>query len=318
MSVHGPKSASTSATEPTPADRGQASRARGVALVAAAGLLWSTFGLGVRLMGDVGPWAILFYRAIPQIIVLVVLITVRHRGATLRTIAGIGLNGLVSGASLTFSSMCFVYALTLTTVAEATLILGAAPVLAGVLGWLILREPITRTNWWTMGIAAAGLGIMTYTGTVSGSLAGTILAFGAALGFAAFTVFQRRGMRTDMLPAVIVSGLVTLLVTGPLVGGVTISGMNIVLAIYLGGVALAGGLALFTAGSRHVRSTELVLIAMLEVVFAPVWVWWALGEGMAVATMVGGAIILTAVLIQAREGQARFRRAGPMPPVSAP
>ena len=269
-------------------------------------------------MGDVGPWAILFYRAIPQIIVLVVLITVRHRGATLRTIAGIGLNGLVSGASLTFSSMCFVYALTLTTVAEATLILGAAPVLAGVLGWLILREPITRTNWWTMGLAAAGLGVMTYTGTVSGSLAGTILAFGAALGFAAFTVFQRRGMRTDMLPAVIVSGLLTLLVTGPLVGGVTISGMNILLAIYLGGVALAGGLALFTAGSRHVRSTELVLIAMLEVVFAPVWVWWALGEGMAVATMVGGAIILTAVLIQAREGQARFRRAGPMPPVNAP
>ncbi|MCY4370898.1 MAG: DMT family transporter [bacterium] len=318
MSVHGPKFASTSATAAAPADRGQASRARGVALVAAAGLLWSTFGLGVRLMGDVGPWAILFYRAIPQIIVLVVLITVRHRGATLRTIAGIGLNGLVSGASLTFSSMCFVYALTLTTVAEATLILGAAPVLAGVLGWLILREPITRTNWWTMGLAAAGLGVMTYTGTVSGSLAGTILTFGAALGFAAFTVFQRRGMRTDMLSAVIVSGLLTLLVTGPLVGGVTISGMNILLAIYLGGVALAGGLALFTAGSRHVRSTELVLIAMLEVVFAPVWVWWALGEGMAVATMVGGAIILTAVLIQAREGQARFRRAGPMPPVSAP
>lgn len=288
-----------------------------MALVATAGLLWSTFGLGVRLMGDVDAWAILFYRAIPQIIVLVVLVVVRHRRAAIRTVAGIGLNGLISGAWLTFSSMCFVYALTLTTVAEATLILGAAPVLAGVLGWVLLREPITRTNWWTMGLAALGLAVMTYTGTVSGSLAGTALAFGGALGFAGFTVFQRRGMKTDMLPAVIVSGVLTLVVTGPLVGGTTMSGTNLLLAVYLGGVALAGGLALFTAGSRYVRSAELVLIAMTEVVFAPVWVWWALGEAMAAATMLGGVLIIAAVLIEARAYRAlpRFLRNRRVPPV---
>ena len=288
-------------------------------MVAAAGLLWSTLGVGVRFMEEVGTWGILFYRGIAQIAVLVVFLAARHRRRLVRTVAGIGLNGLVSGASLTFSSMCFVYALGLTTVAEATLILGAAPVLAGALGWLVLREPITSTNWWSMGIAALGLAVMTYTGTVSGSLAGILLAFGAALGFAAFTVFQRRGMRTDMLPAVLVGGILTLIVTGPLVGGVTISGMDLLVAFYLGGVALAGGLALYTAGSRHVRSSELVLIAMTEVVFAPIWAWWAFGETIAAATAIGGVLILAAVLVQARarEGLPVLRRSRRIPPVGA-
>ena len=273
-------------------------------MVAAAGLLWSTLGLGVRLMDEAGPWRILFYRAVVQVVVLAVVIAARNPGAFVRTVAGIGYNGLLSAGALSFSSICFVYALSLTTVAQATLILGAAPVMAGALGWLLLREPITRTNWWTMGIAAAGLAVMTYTGAVAGNVAGIILASGGALGFAAFSVFQRRGRNSNMLPAVMLSGVVTMVATVPLVGEASISVGDALLALYLGGVALAGGLALYTAGSRYVRAGELVLIAMTEVVFAPLWVWWILGETMAGTTIIGGTMILSAVLIQARAREA--------------
>lgn len=283
-------------------------------LVVTAALLWSTLGLGVRLMDEAGPWRILFYRAVAQVLVLGVLIAARNPGAFTRTLTGIGHNGLLSAAFLSFSSISFVYALTLTTVAEATMILGATPVMAGLLGWMLLREPITRTNWWTMGIAAAGLGVVAYTGTVSGNVVGIILAACGALGFAAFSVFQRRGRQSNMLPAVLLSGVVTMLVTGPLVGGATISGSDILVAFYLGGVALTGGLALYTAGSRHVRAGELVLISMTEVVFAPLWVWWAFGETMVATTIVGGIMIMAAVMIQARAPEAipallRHRRA---------
>ena len=273
--------------------------------MASAGLLWSTLGLGVRLMDEAGPWRILFYRAVAQVAVLAVLLAVRNPGAFARTLTGVGYNGLVSAAALSSSSISFVYALTLTTVAEATLILGAAPLMAGMLGWVLLREPITRTNWTTMGIGAAGFGVMTYTGAVAGNVGGILLALCAAFGFAAFSVFQRRGRDTNMLPAVLLSGVVTLVATGPLVRGATISAGDAVLAFYLGGVALAGGLALYTAGSRHVRAGELVLIAMTEVVFAPLWVWWILGETMAATTIIGGIMIMTAVLIQARAREAR-------------
>lgn len=272
--------------------------------MATAGLLWSTLGLGVRLMDEAGPWRILFYRAAFQVVVLGVLIAARNPRAFVRNLAGIGYNGLLSAASLSFSSISFVYALSLTTVAEATLILGAAPVMAGVLGWMLLGEPITRSNWSTMAIAALGLGVMTYSGSVSGNLAGIILALFGALGFAAFSVFQRKGRDSDMLPAVLLAGVVILVATAPLIGGATISVGDAVVALYLGGVVLAGGLALFTAGSRHVRASELVLISMTEVVFAPVWVWWAFGETIAATTIIGGVMIMTAVLIQARAREA--------------
>ena len=90
------------------------------------------------------------------------------------------------------------------------------------------------------------------------------------------------------------------------------------MALYLGGVVLAGGLALFTAGSRHVRASELVLISMTEVVFAPVWVWWAFGETIAATTIIGGIMIMTAVLIQARAREAppAIRGHGRSSPVS--
>lgn len=287
-------------------------------MVATAGLLWSTLGLGVRLMDEAGPWRILFYRAAFQVVVLGVLIAARNPRAFVRTLAGIGYNGLLSAASLSFSSISFVYALSLTTVAEATLILGAAPVMAGLLGWMLLGEPITRSNWSTMAVAALGLAVMTYSGSVSGNLAGIILALFGALGFAAFSVFQRKGRDSDMLPAVLLAGVVILVATAPLIGGATISVGDAVVALYLGGVVLAGGLALFTAGSRHVRASELVLISMTEVVFAPVWVWWAFGETIAATTIIGGIMIMTAVLIQARAREAppAIRGHGRSSPVS--
>ena len=278
-------------------------RARGIALVAASGLLWSTLGLGVRLMDTAGPWRILFYRAIAQVVVLSALVAARNRGGFVRAFAGIGSDGLLGAVSLAFASCCAVYALTLATVAEVTLIFSSAPVLAGLLGWLLLREPISRTTWVSMGMATIGLAVMTSTGTTTGSLSGAVLAFGSALGFAAFTVFQRRGKKADMLPAVVVSGILVLMLTGSLIDGAPTSARDLLIAAYLGGVALAGGLALYTAGSRYLRAAELVLIVMTEVVFAPLWVWWVFGEAVAKTTVIGGGIVLAAVVIQARSSR---------------
>ncbi len=267
--------------------------------MAAAGMLWSTLGLGIRSMETPEPWGILFYRAIAMVVTLGTLVAARNGGAIVRPLTSIGFNGLLSAASLAAASCCMVYALTLTTVAEATLIFGVAPVLAGSLGWLVLREPITGRNWATMGLAALGLVVITQPGTASGSLAGTLLAGGSALGFATFTVFQRRGSKADMLPPVVVAALITMMVSGPLTGP-AMSTRDILVALYLGGIVLAGGLALFTAGSKHLRPAELALIVMTEVVFAPLWVWWLFAESMAATTVIGGVVILAAVLIQAR------------------
>ena len=270
--------------------------------MASAGVLWSTLGLGVRLMDTADPWQIMFYRAPAQVVVVSALVAARRGRAFADAFRHMGANGLAASVCLAGASWCMVYALTLATVAEVILVFSSAPVMAGLLGWLFLRETVGRRTWWTMGLATIGLFVMTSAGLGGGDVLGTALAFGSAFGFASFTVLQRRGRNTDMVPAVAVAGILTIVVAGSLMEGAAMAGRDVAIATYLGGVGLAGGLVLYTAGARYVRSAEMVLISMTEVVLAPLWVWWVFGETASSATLAGGALVLTSVAIQARAG----------------
>ena len=285
-------------------------RARGVLLIAAAGTLWSTLGLGVRIMDTATTWQILFYRAIAQVIVVGAWLAMRRGRGFVRSFADIGADGVIAGASISIASIAFVYAIGLTTVAEVVFLFSMAPVLAGLLGWALLREPITRITWLAMVFVLVGIAVMNGPIGSAGFSAGTLLAFLAALGFASFTVLQRRRRHVDMLPSVAVSGLITMAATGWLIGGSLPSSRDLAVAFWLGGIALAGGLALYTVGARFVRPAESVLISMTEIVLAPLWVWWLFDETARIATLLGGAIVLTGVLTQAL-GRERRPPSGP-------
>ena len=295
-------------------------RARGILLLAAAGALWSTLGLGVRIMDSATTWQILFYRAIAQVVVIGAWVAMRRGRGFARSFADIGPDGVIAGASISMASIAFVYALSLTTVAEVVFIFSMAPVLAGLLGWALLKEPITRITWLAMVLVLAGIAVMSGPDGSAGISFGALLALVSALGFAVFTVLQRRRRHVDMLPAIAVSGLITAAATGWLIGGAAPSPQDLVVAFWLGGVALAGGLALYTVGARHVRPAESVLISMIEIVLAPLWVWWLFDETASVAILAGGAIVLAGVLTQAlgRESNSRRRRGQPEPPSDPP
>jgi len=273
---------------------------KGIVLVATAGALWSTLGLGVRIMDSSTPWQILFYRAVPQLLFITIWVAMRRGRGLVRSFTDIGLNGVLAGACVSISSIAFVNALTLITVAEAMFIFSMAPILAGLLGWLVLREPITRITWVAMGLVMVGIGIMNGPGHAEGLSVGTFLAFIGASGFAGFAVLQRRRPTIDMLPAVAVSGLITMVATGWKVVGMPLpEPTDLLVALWLGGVALAGGLALYTVGARNVRSAESVVISMTEIVLGPVWVWWLFDETVTFAILLGGAVVASGVVIQA-------------------
>lgn len=274
-------------------------RARGVLLLAAAGTLWSTLGLGVRIMDTATTWQILFYRAVAQVVVIGAWLAMRRGRRFARSFADIGTDGIIAGASISVASLAFVYAISVTTVAEVVFIFSMAPVLAGLMGWAVLREPITRVTWLAMALVLAGVAVMNGPIGSAGISTGTSLALLSALGFATFTVLQRRRRHVDMLPSVAVSGLITMAATGWLIGGSIPSGRDLAVAFWLGGIALAGGLALYTAGARFVKPAESVLISMTEIVLAPLWVWWIFDETTSIAILAGGSIVLTGVLTQA-------------------
>ena len=78
----------------------------------------------------------------------------------------------------------------------------------------------------------------------------------------------------------------------------------------MGCVQLGTGCLLATAASKHLSATELGLLALLEPILGPIWVWVLMGEHPGAATLVGGAIVLAAVFANEAFGAWRARGAG--------
>jgi DME family drug/metabolite transporter len=277
-------------------------RVRGLLSVATAGLLWSTLGLGVRLMEEATPWQIVFYRGLFQALAVTGWVVHRHPGRVSAAFRDVGWTGVFGALGLGVAYTGMVVALSLTSVATVAFVFGATPLVTGVLAWWLLRETVRPATWAALGIALPGVVLMTFGEHGADHLLGVLAAGVAVLGSAIFTVALRKRRSVDMLPAVALAGWVAALLSAPWLDGLTLPARDLALCAYLGGVALAVGLALFTAGSRELSAVELPLIAMTESVFAPVWVWALLGEQAGAGTLLGGVLVLGAVALQARFG----------------
>ncbi len=283
--------------------------ARGVALVLTAGVLWSIAGLVVRLMDDASEWQILFYRSASLIITLVAYIAIRSKGAISRAFRVAGPNAAWAGLFLGSGFACWIFAMTHTTIANALFILAASPLMAAWVAKLVLGEAIRRITLVCMVVSILGIAVMVGEGVVVGTLAGNLMALGAAVAFALFTVTLRKGKAVDMTPAVCWAGIwATLLATTMLLltqRGFTVSVHDLLLCGLLGFVQVGIGLILFTIGSRHIPAGELTLLSLTEVVLGPVWVWLGVGEVPTLLTIVGGLIVLGAISAQALSGVRR-------------
>jgi drug/metabolite transporter (DMT)-like permease len=290
--------------------------ARGVLLVLLATLCWSLAGVIVRLLEQAAGWQIILYRAVGLTLVILVVVATTHRGRVLDAIREAGWAGLLAGIAGTAASVLYILSLAEITVANALFMVGITPFLAALAGRWLLGEAVARRVWLAMLLALFGVVVMVANGLVLGRLHGNLLALGSAVCFAGFSLLLRYGRQTDMLPALLHIGLISMLVAGAvpwLAGGVAalaVPARDLALCLLLGTVQLGLGSIAFTRGARHVPAAELQLLAMAELALAPLWVWLVVDEVPSPGTVTGGGLILTAIALQAT---ARPRPAGGTP-----
>jgi len=289
----------------------------GLLFVFAAGVLWSTVGLGIRMIEDAVVWQILLYRSISMSIFLYMVIRLRSGESPFLQIRRIGLPAVVAGLSLVAAYSGGIYAIQNTSVANAMLLFATAPFMAAVLGWLVLREPVRAATWIAIAVALGGILIMVSDKTGDVAVQGSLAALGSALGFAVFTVALRWGRSGEMLPSVFLSGLFAIMIT---FGICQFLELSVVLSLQDGGVAMGmgvfqvgAGLILYTLGSRSLPAAELALLSLAEVLLGPLWVWLFLNETASLNTLVGGAVLLIAIAGNAVSGKRRKP-----PPITAP
>lgn len=293
----------------------------GVVLVIAAATLWSLMGLTIRQIEVAGTWSILFWRSLGVLPVLLALVWWRAQGeggpSFGARLTAIGWPGIIGAAGLVLAFAGAIFAIQATTVANSVFLFSASPFLAAVLGWLLLKEPVRPATWAAIVLAGIGMFIMVREGLAAGALLGNAAALLSALGFAVFTLALRWGKLADMMPAVILGAVfsmltaaIVLMATGaPLI----VPMRDIAISMAMGAVILAIGMALYTAGSRVIPAAELTLLSMVEVMLAPLWVFALLGETASPGTFLGGAILLGAVAFNALSGARRKPLAPPVP-----
>lgn len=287
-------------------------RRRGRLLVAGAAVCWSAGGLMARTV-DTDPWTTVFWRGLFCAAFLVAVTAVREGRGTPAVFSGMGGTGLGMAVCFATASTCFIMALSRTSVANVLIIQSLSPFMAGLLGWVWMRERVAGRTWAAMSVALLGSAIMVsryfYATPATGSLSGDLLAFTVALAFAVATVFLRRRRQVQMLPAAALAAALTSLAAALPAEPRSADAGDLTLLALFGAGQLGLGMILFTAGARRIPVAEASLIAVLESVLGPVWVWLALGENPGLPSLVGGVIVLGALTGHTAADLRRERRA---------
>ena len=280
--------------------------ALGVLLIALAGIIWSTMGLGVRSIDHATSFQILFYRSLGIVPALFAFIAIRSGGHPLKAIGGVGVPGIFGALCLVIAFTGSITAMLETSMANAFFLFSLSPLFAGLLARVFLGERLRLATWLSMLAAFCGVIVMVVDGISAGKLFGNLAAICSALGMAAFTFSIRWEKDADSLPSVFLAGVFATITTGvaaTVAGqGVVISTHDAGIALALGALVLSGGMILFTLGSRHVPAGEAGLLSLLEVVLGPLWVLLVFGETASFYTLIGGAILLLALVANAVSG----------------
>ena len=267
---------------------------------------WSSGGYLVRQLSITNAWEIVFWRSLFMALFVLGVLAAMHGRNVARAIVRAGWPSAVSGAFLAGTFFFYIASLTRTTVANTNVLMSVSPFLAALAARIVLREPVPGRTWVAMAVAFGGIVIMFADSLDAGRLSGNLLALGVSCCFAAqVTVLRRFHAEVDMLPQVLVAGLVSLVLAGLLAPPFAASGRDLAVLALMGAVQLGTGCLLATAASRRLSATELGLLALLEPILGPVWVWALMGEQPGRAALAGGAVVLGAVL--ANEAFAAWR-----------
>ena len=276
---------------------GELTERQGAILVAGSGVAFSVTAIAFRGVERASDFQFLTYRGLSTALVMVLLIIVRRSGRPV-SFAGVSWRTWAAALVLAVTSMLYILALSRTSAATTLFLLAAAPVFAAIIGWVLLRERVEQSTLIAIGITAVGVTIMVGAGLDAGSALGLFFAALIPVLVGLYSVIQRSVARVDPVIPTLIAAVFLTLGSGVIAlsdTGLGVSGRDLTMAVISGGFAMGLGLPLFNLGHRSVAAARIPLLIMTEVVLAPLWVWIWPGETPDAGTLIGGAVIMSAV-----------------------
>lgn len=272
-------------------------RLKGVLLMLAASVCFSTGGLFVRFADATPAASILVGRSFIVFLFLALVLARWHGRGVVAKIRQGGVPGFVSAAFLAATMSFFIFAVTRTTVANAAALMSTSPLMMTVAAWIFLGEKPPFATWLAIAAAFGGILMMFADGFGSGGvITGNLLALGIPICFTASYILLRRApQQLDPTVTYMLGALIAALAVLPFAWPLVLPAADLPVILALGVLQTGLGLLLMSLAINRLTAGELGLVGLLEMVLAPIWVWQILGEGPTDAALAGSVIVIGAV-----------------------
>ena len=270
----------------------------GFILVFLGAITLSFGGLIVKSFEGANLWQILFWRSIFFCLVIIIFLLITYKRQFFKAFINSGLPGVIGGIILGCGFFSYVFAMYNTTVANANFIIQTQTLFLAIFGYLFLKETISKITLVSIILAISGITLMLGDSLTSGQMIGNVIAFIMPISFAVLIIIVRKYPSADMIPLQLIAGVVAMIIGYVVAGRIDISLHDIFLGFLAGFFQVGFGFIFITIGARTTPSAVVGIIMMSEAIFGPLWAWIFINEQPPLIVLVGGSIVLFAVLLQ--------------------
>ena len=261
-------------------------RKKGIYLLVLTSILWSFSGVCTKFIS----WNGCAVAGIRGLIAALLLLIVNRRPRLPRS--GFQVAAIFSYVGLV---VLLILSTKLTTAANAILLQYTAPIYSAILGYFVLKEPVTRHDITVIVLVLIGLAVFLYDGLADGRMAGNLIALLSGVCYGAMNVFMRKCDKDAPADNIFWGNLLAFVLMLPFMGRPEITAVNIGIILFMGIFQLGLAYILYSIAIPHVPALEATIITVLEPILNPVWVMLFYGEKPGIRTIIGGAIVLLAI-----------------------
>lgn len=276
------------------------SHSRAVTLMVAVTLMWSIAGVVTRHLEHARSFEVTFWRSLFNALALLLILPLLQGRALLTGLRRGGSALWLSGLCWAVMFTAFMVGITLTRVANVLVTMALGPLFTALIARFFMGQRLAPRTWAAIAVAGVGIVWMYASQMQGGQWLGTLVALGVPVAASVnWTVVQRsqaKGLQVDLVPAVLLGGVMSALCTLPLAFPFQASGSDLALLALLGVVQLAIPCVLAVWCAKALKAPEVALLALLEVIFGILLAWAGAGERPGFEVLAGGTLVISALV----------------------
>ena len=263
-------------------------------------------GLIVKSFEGANLWQILFWRQFFFSLIVALYLIFTYKKNFFKSFYTSGLPGFIGGIILAIGFAAYVFSMYTTTVANTNFIITLETIFLALFGYFFLKEKINLITLISIILGISGVLIIlgnSLTIQTSEQFLGNIVALIMPISFAVLVIIVRKYPNIDMVPSQFTAGIAAALIGFVIADQLVMSFKDFILASIAGIFQIGFGFILITVGSRTTPAAIVGILMLTESVFGPLWAWLFINEVPPLTVLIGGGVIISAILFQSVFGK---------------